>query len=124
MTPSAPISMTEKQVRFERAVAKLILQCQIQDIDIICTRHISTLDEDLKYFLEGKSLIDPRVKPTMHMLRLAMDFAVIKDGQITWDAADYQRFGEIAESLGLRWGGLWASAGLNDCYHVEYQEGA
>jgi hypothetical protein len=76
----------------------------------------------LKYFLEGKSQLDPRKGPTNHQKRLAKDFAVIQDGAFIWSRTPkYERMGAIAESLGLRWGGRWAS--LNDIYHVEYQEG-
>ncbi len=136
MTPSItapPLSLTDKQIRFEDAVAKLKLQLRANDIDTICTRHISTLEDDLKYFLEGKSEIDPRIAPTFHMLRLAMDFAIVDKvtrGLIFARTAEYERFGEIAESFGLRWGGRWVKrdaagniiGGLNDIYHVEYQD--
>ena len=122
MNASPQISLTEKQARFELAAAKLVLQASIEDIKLVCFRFISTLDEDLKHFLEGRSKIDPRIKPTAHMMRLAKDYAVIKDGDFVWTRTpEYERLGEIAESLGLRWGGRWDS--LNDIYHVEYQEG-
>jgi hypothetical protein len=123
MNSSPQLSSTEKQVRFELATAKLVIQASIDGIELICFRFISTMAEDLAYFNQGKSEIDPRITPTMHMQRLAKDFAVIVDGKILWDRnLAYDRVGEIAESLGLRWGGEWKS--LGDIYHVEYQEGA
>ena len=114
--------MTDKQVRFLATVAKLILQCQIEDIKIVCYRFITTLEQDLDCFLKKTSEIDPRIYPTMHMMRLAMDFFIIKDGLPTWNPDDYQRFGTIAEGYGLKWGFRWAA--LRDAGHVEYQDGA
>ena len=122
MTP-APISMTEKQVRFERATAKLVLACQVSDINVICYRYIATQVEELANFLAGLSEIDPRIHPTMHQLRLAKDYFIVKDdGTATWEGADYQKFGEIAEQFGLLWGGRFKR--LVDCGHVQYQDGA
>jgi hypothetical protein len=123
MNDSPPnISLTEKQARFEFLTAKLVLQAALEDIKLICFRFISTLAEDLAFFEQGKSEIDPRDRPTMHMLRLAKDFAIIRDGNFVWTRTlEYERMGTIAESIGLRWGGRWKS--LGDIFHVEYQEG-
>jgi hypothetical protein len=121
-TPS-PVSTTDKQIRLELLTAKLVIQASIEDIQLVCFRFVATMAEELAYFQAGKSEIDPRIKSTMHMKRLAKDFAVIKDGQFIWARTpEYERMGVIAESLGLKWGGRWQS--LNDIYHVEYQEGA
>lgn len=121
MSASPQLSLTEKQIRFEYLCAKFILACYLEDIKLICFRFISTFEEDLKHFLEGRSKIDPRFKPTPHMQRLAKDFAIIKDGKFTWDRTpEYERMGEIAELIGLTWGGRWES--LNDIYHVQSPE--
>jgi hypothetical protein len=121
MSAAPPLSMTEKQARFELLTAKLVLQCALQDISIICYRHRSTLAEDLAYFQQGKSEIDPRIRPTMHMAGLAKDFAIAKGQDYDWaDISAYTKMGELAELLGLRWGGRWTR--LRDYGHVEYQE--
>lgn len=58
-----------------------------------------------------------------HNYGLAMDAAVYVDGKPSWDLSDphviagYQRFGELAEILGLNWGGRWTSP--KDYPHVE-----
>ena len=131
MGAAPQLSLTDKQVRFEYLCAKFILACFLEDIHLLCFRFISTQDEDLKHFLEGRSKIDPRVKPTPHMQRLAKDFAVIKDGQFIWErTSEYERMGEIAELIGLKWGGRWMKrdesgkivGGLNDIYHVQSPE--
>ncbi len=124
MTSSAPaISTTAKQARFEYLTAKLVIECALQGVVLICYRFISTLAEDLAHFKAGRSDIDPRITPTKHMLRLAKDYMVIKDGNVVWSRTpEYETLGAIAESLGLRWGGRFKS--LQDIYHVEYRDGA
>ena len=57
----------------------------------------------------------------MHMMRLAKDYAVVQNETISWTAVEsYLRMGEIAESLGLRWGGRWKT--IVDQVHIEYRE--
>jgi hypothetical protein len=119
----AQLSLTAKQARFEFLSSKLVIQCSIEGITLICFRYIATFDEELIHFNTGRSKIDPQIRPTMHMQRLAKDFGVIKDGAWTWDdSPEYKRMAAIAESLGLLCGRIWTS--LNDIYHVEYREGA
>lgn len=123
MTP-APLSLTEKQARFEFLTAKLVIECALVDNRIICYRARSTFGEDLAYFQQGKSEIDPRVHPTLHMEGLAKDYVIVNGlkGYDWADIAAYTKMGEIAESLGLKWGGRYVW--LRDYGHVEYQEGA
>ena len=123
-TPSVPpavLSLTQKQARFENLTAKLVLECAANSIELVCFRFISTQADDLEYYLRGLSEIDPRKQPTMHMMRLAKDYAVVQNETISWTAVEsYLRMGEIAESLGLRWGGRWKT--IVDQVHIEYRE--
>ena len=58
-----------------------------------------------------------------HNYGLALDAAVYVGGKPSWDLSDphviagYERFGELAEILGLNWGGRWTSP--KDYPHVE-----
>lgn len=58
-----------------------------------------------------------------HNYGLAADSAVFKRGQATWDLNDewvrrgYERYGELATKVGLRWGGHWTT--FKDLPHVE-----
>lgn len=53
----------------------------------------------------------------------AADMVIYKRGRPSWDLRDeqvrqgYQRFGELAQQAGLRWGGAWKS--FQDMPHVE-----
>ena len=58
-----------------------------------------------------------------HQYGLAADCAFLRDGRIViseqdpWAAAAYARYGEVARSVGLTWGGGWQS--IRDYGHVE-----
>lgn len=58
-----------------------------------------------------------------HQFGLAADCAFLRDGHIVisekdpWAMAAYERYGQIAKTLGLVWGGDWRS--LRDLGHVE-----
>ncbi|MBC7455695.1 MAG: M15 family metallopeptidase [Massilia sp.] len=57
-----------------------------------------------------------------HQYGLAADCAFWRDGKVVisekdaWAMRGYQRYGEVAESLGLNWGGRWA---MMDFGHIE-----
>jgi peptidoglycan L-alanyl-D-glutamate endopeptidase CwlK len=57
-----------------------------------------------------------------HQYGLAADIAFLRDGRVViseqdpWALRGYQLYGEVAESLGLTWGGRWR---LRDLGHVE-----
>ncbi len=124
MVASPQLSLTQKQARFEYLTAKLVIECALAGVEIICYRHRSTLAEDLAHFEAGRSQIDPRLTPTPHMRGLAKDYAIPNaDGSgYDWSSPGYDILGRIAESLGLTWGGSWVS--LVDKNHVQYADGA
>ena len=57
-----------------------------------------------------------------HQYGLAADCAFWRDGRVVisekdaWAMRGYQHYGEVAESLGLNWGGRWA---MMDFGHIE-----
>ncbi|TCB50769.1 M15 family peptidase [Acinetobacter sp. ANC 4779] len=60
-----------------------------------------------------------------HQFGLAADVAFKKNGKVIiserdpWAMQGYQLYGEVAESLGLTWGGRWKS--IQDYGHTEYR---
>jgi peptidoglycan L-alanyl-D-glutamate endopeptidase CwlK len=103
--------------------SKFIIECSIQNIQIMPTAFFMTAEEVRQYFLEGKSEVDGYVKKAKHQFWLAMDFVIVKDGKLIWTRTpEYVKAGEIAESLGLVWGGRWFAEGktkFDDIFHVE-----
>ncbi|OTG86389.1 D-alanyl-D-alanine carboxypeptidase [Acinetobacter sp. ANC 4558] len=60
-----------------------------------------------------------------HQFGLAADVAFKRDGKVViserdpWAMKGYQLYGEVAESVGLTWGGRWKS--IQDYGHTEYR---
>lgn len=73
----------------------------------------------------GPSVTQAGPFESLHQHGLAADCAFLKDGRIViserdaWAMRGYEKYGEVARSLGLTWGGDWRS--LNDYGHVEWR---
>ena len=70
----------------------------------------------------GKSVTNARAFQSYHQFGLAADCAFLRDGRLViserdpWAMRGYRLYGEIAESLGLTWGGRWK---MMDFGHAE-----
>lgn len=114
--------LTESRIEFLYRISKFIIQAKIHDIDLLCFGYYHTIEQDRRYFQEGKSHIDPDKHPTKHMVWLAMDFVVFKDGKCIWDRVpEYGKLAEIAREVGLFPGYDWGIE-FSDPYHFEFPE--
>ena len=66
---------------------------------------------------QGRSRALPGQSLHNFMPALAFDVAFLRDGAVTWEFHHYQAWGELAEEVGLEWGGRWK--GLVDGPHVQ-----
>ncbi len=70
----------------------------------------------------GASVTNARAYQSYHQYGLAADAAFMRNGKIVisekdpWAMQGYQLYGQVAESVGLKWGGRWK---LMDLGHVE-----
>ncbi|WP_137939802.1 M15 family metallopeptidase [Chitinivorax sp. B] len=73
----------------------------------------------------GSSVTNAAAYQSYHQYGLAADCAFLRDGKVViserdpWAMRGYQLYGEVAESLGLTWGGRWK---MMDLGHVEYRK--
>ena len=71
---------------------------------------------------QGSSVTNAAAFQSWHQYGLAADCAFLRDGKLViserdpWAMRGYQLFGEVAESLGLTWGGRWK---MMDFGHTE-----
>jgi peptidoglycan LD-endopeptidase CwlK len=71
----------------------------------------------------GPSVTQAGAFESYHQYGLAADVAFLREGRIViserdpWAMRGYELYGQVAESLGLQWGGRWR--GLRDFGHVE-----
>jgi len=88
---------------------------------LTCTRR--TQEEQDELFAQGRSKPGKIVTWThnsKHVEGKAFDIAVLMNGKVSWDGKDYEKPGEIGESIGLEWGGNWA--GKRDLPHFQLKE--
>lgn len=73
----------------------------------------------------GNQVTNARSWQSWHQFGLAADCAFWRDGKIVisekdpWAMRGYQLYGDVAESLGLTWGGRWA---MMDFGHIELRQ--
>jgi peptidoglycan L-alanyl-D-glutamate endopeptidase CwlK len=71
---------------------------------------------------QGSNVTNAKAFQSWHQYGLAADCAFLRDGKLViserdpWAMRGYQLFGEVAESLGLTWGGRWK---MMDFGHTE-----
>ncbi len=69
----------------------------------------------------GKRVTNARGGQSNHNFGLALDFAPVVGGKVSWDEKLYRPFGKWAAAAGLSWGGNWKR--FKDLPHVEYMKG-
>ena len=73
----------------------------------------------------GGSVTNARAFQSYHQSGLAADCAFLRNGRLViserdpWAMRGYQLYGEVAESLGLKWGGRWT---MMDFGHIELRK--
>jgi LAS superfamily LD-carboxypeptidase LdcB len=72
------------------------------------------ITQGLRTFAEQDALFKKRPKVTnakggqsMHNYGLAVDFAFVVGGKVSWDEKFYKNIGRWADAVGLEWGGRW-----------------
>lgn len=79
-------------------------------------------ERQAQLFAKGKSVTQAAANMSYHQYGLAADAAFIREGKVViserdaWAMKGYQLYGELAEELGLTWGGRWT---FQDYGHVE-----
>lgn len=105
---------------------EFIKRCDEAGIDVIITSTLRTMEEQAALYAQGRTKAGPRVtnaKPgeSMHNHRCAFDYVPIKNGKADWNnILTFAKCGEIAESVGLEWGGRWK---MKDYPHCQYTGG-
>lgn len=69
----------------------------------------------------GRRVTNARGGQSLHNYGLALDFAPVVSGVISWDEKLYKSFGKWADKAGLEWGGRWTK--FVDLPHVQDDEG-
>ena len=79
-------------------------------------------ERQARLFEQGSHVTQARANMSYHQHGLAADLAFFRDGKVViserdpWAMRGYELYGEIAEQVGLTWGGRWK---MRDLGHVE-----
>lgn len=105
--------LSEHQRIFTSNIAKLIVYAYEElCVELTFGEAYRTRDQQLLYVQSGKS----QTMNSNHLRRLAVDFNVFKNGNLTYDWNDIKPLGDYWESLHLknRWGGDWNKNDIKD----------
>lgn len=87
--------------------------CDAAGIDIIITSTYRDAEAQDALYAQGRTTVGKKVTTvrgwdSYHNWKLAFDFVPVVGGKAIWDDNDlWDRCGDIAESVGLEWGGNW-----------------
>ncbi|HET8885245.1 MAG TPA: M15 family metallopeptidase [Salinimicrobium sp.] len=117
------MTLSEKQRIFTRNIAKLIEYAYCNNIELTFGHAWRSEEEQRRLVNEGKS----QTMNSNHLNRLAVDFNVFVDGELTWKWEDIKPLGDYWETLNdkNRWGGDWNNNEIKDGFidspHFEMQ---
>ena len=104
-----------------------LLKCLDAGINVKIIAGNRTYQEQAALYAQGRTAPGSKVsnaRPgySWHNFAVAWDFVVFDaSGQPQWDSPLMKKCGEIAESLGLEWGGRWTS--FQDIPHIQIKTG-
>lgn len=108
-------------------------KCFERGIDVIITCTYRSQEEQDELWERGRSKPGEKVtwtKHSKHTERVAMDFAIVKNGKASWDIkadfnkndiADYTEVGTLAEEIGWQWG-IIIKDKRSDICHLQWNE--
>ena len=98
-------------------------ECHDAGINVKIITGTRTYQEQDGLFAQGRTTAGPKVTNapagySWHNFGVGWDFVVFDaNGEPQWESPLMERCGEIAESLGLEWGGHWT--GFHDTPHIQ-----
>jgi len=118
--------LTDLEPEVETKCQAFITRCGHAGIDVIITSTYRDGESQHELYRQGRDLPGKIVTKadagqSFHNWKVAFDFVPLRNGKPVWDDEMlYISCGEIAESLGLEWGGRWK---FKDLPHCQYTKG-
>jgi len=111
------LTIRQKQAVFVKALTELFVYANLRRIDFCVLELYRSPRRQLELFRQGRT----KTLSSKHLLGLAVDIAILKDGRVVLEhIPEYDLLGEFWSWLGGTWGGHWES--LEDIYHFEYSD--
>ena len=104
--------LSEYQRIFTRNISKLIIFAYSNGLELTFGESYRTNEQQLIYVQTGKS----KTMNSNHLRRLAVDFNVFENGNLTYDWQTIKILGDYWETLNPnnRWGGDWNKNDIKD----------
>lgn len=110
------------QVFTQRLLVVFKLMKERHGYDMVLIEGYRSPERQARLFEQGPHVTQVAANMSYHQHGLAADVAFFRDGKIViserdpWAMQGYQLYGEVAEQVGLTWGGRWK---MQDYGHVE-----
>lgn len=127
---STKLELADSKLGQRFVVARAKFEVDHPEYHVIVTCTYRSPEEQAALYAQGRTKPGPIVTQIDGVTKLsnhnhypsrAIDFAVIKNGKVTWDEAPYKLAGPYFVAEGLIWGGNWKS--FKDYPHVELPKG-
>jgi hypothetical protein len=109
------MSLNRKQADFTACIGKFIVWAFDHGYQLIGAEWFRTPEQAELYAKQGKG-----IKNSVHRKKLAVDFFLYKDGNISWNKEDYRPLGDKWKSMDsrARWGGDFKN---RDAVHFSFE---
>lgn len=86
---------------------KIINAARVDGYELRVVQGLRTFAEQDALFRKRPKVTNARGGQSMHNYGLAVDFAFVINGKVSWDDKYYPKIGKWAMNAGLEWGGAW-----------------
>mgnify|MGYP000670995844 CR=1 FL=1 len=94
---------------------QIVSLAQAENYQLRITQGLRTFAEQDKLFAKRPKVTNARGGFSFHNYGIAVDFAFVVNGNLSWDEKLYKNIGRWASRVGLEWGGNWHFVDLPHC---------
>ena len=100
--------------KFRKKVKQLLTKAKKEGIELRVTSAYRDCEEQNRLYAKGRTapgkiVTNAKCGKSSHNYKKAVDVVEFKNGKPLWSNPNWNRIGEIGESVGLEWGGRWKS---------------
>lgn len=110
------MTLSEKQRKFTRMVADLIVWAYAHGYELTFGEALRSKEQAQANAASGAGISN-----SLHLIRLAVDLNLFKDGVYQTDSGAYAPLGEYWESLGGSWGGRFKTRPDGNHFSLEHE---
>lgn len=113
--PILPKSLSGVHPTLAQKAMQMIAIAESEGYTIRVTQGLRTFAEQDALFRKRPKVTNARGGQSYHNYGIAVDFAFVVNGKISWDERLYKNLGRWCSRVGLEWGGNWRFTDLPHC---------